>query len=340
MCEYIKEFTCFADLTKQANEMLAKSDKVVEPSKLYSSLTETKFLDASQRNSVYRIFTDKKHFELAEQYVKRLNELDSVYFYKLVRNDITHIIYEKGGFFKRHEDYLSLTTNCLEEYTMIIYLNSDCIGGETVFHLNKFLSHASVPEEGKVVIFRKDLEHEGNLVTSGRKEILTANLWAIPRQNSNIVVVTFEEDKRFYCIPTANIMAFDNMINRCITFKGQQNDKLVYFCARETTYEGFRPVYDVFQRCYVSQYYPDVFDYYAIPKNRILISESSKAIECEFNLADEIIICASEAECTVFQERFPENILNFRYYLQKVRIYIRRMGRMRMKMRMKMRMIQ
>lgn len=307
MCDYIKEFTCFADLTKQAKELLSKSDKPVEQSKLYSNLTETKYLDPKERNSVYRIFTDKEYFNLVEKYIVQLNTLDDMYSYKLVRSDITHIIYEECGFFKRHEDYLSLTTNCLEEYSMIIYLNSDVVGGETVFHLNKFMKHVSTPEEGKVVIFRKDIEHEGNVVTSGRKEILTANIWAIPRRCDQCVVVSFRDDTRTYCFPLANVMAFENMIHSYITFCNLQGDKIVNYLSDHITYEEFRPVADVFQRCYISDIERsiDTLDYYQIPKNRILISDKNQTFDNEWTMDDDIIIC-TEAECTVLQDKLPD----------------------------------
>ena len=37
---------------------------------------------------------------------------------------------------KEHEDYLSLTTNMIEEYTGIMCLNANCEGGETILNFN------------------------------------------------------------------------------------------------------------------------------------------------------------------------------------------------------------
>jgi len=34
--------------------------------------------------------------------------------YSLDRNDVTYIIYPTGGFFKAHQDFLSLTSNCIQ----------------------------------------------------------------------------------------------------------------------------------------------------------------------------------------------------------------------------------
>ena len=60
--------------------------------------------------------------------------------FTLVPNDVTHIIYEEGGFFKPHSDYLSVTSNCVEEYTMLVCVTPPdatppTAGGATVLTL-------------------------------------------------------------------------------------------------------------------------------------------------------------------------------------------------------------
>ncbi len=74
-----------------------------------------------------------------------------------------------------HEDYLSLKSNCIEEYTMIICMDANCEGGETIFHVNEWFKHVSKSSitPGHCMIFRKDLKHEGAIVKSGEKNILT-----------------------------------------------------------------------------------------------------------------------------------------------------------------------
>ena len=39
----------------------------------------------------------------------------------------------KMHFFKKHEDYLSITSNIIEEFTLIICLDANCEGGEYYF---------------------------------------------------------------------------------------------------------------------------------------------------------------------------------------------------------------
>ena len=67
-----------------------------------------------------RALTNDRVFEIAEDLVQQLTAKDSSNDYTLVRNDVTHIRYGVGGFFKRHQDFLSLASNAVEEYTLLV----------------------------------------------------------------------------------------------------------------------------------------------------------------------------------------------------------------------------
>ena len=50
------------------------------------------------------------------------------------------IKYSAGGFFKKHKDYLSITSNLIEEFTLIICVTPPDIaatstGGQTIIHM-------------------------------------------------------------------------------------------------------------------------------------------------------------------------------------------------------------
>lgn len=88
----------------------------------------------------------------------------------LYRNDIMHIKYRGGGYFKPHEDYLSVNSNFLEEYSLIICINGSgsgngcgSSGGRTILKLNDFFTAKSTASctKGMSLLFRKDIEHEG-----------------------------------------------------------------------------------------------------------------------------------------------------------------------------------
>ena len=119
---FVKEFGIL-DLAIQ-NEItrLINSDgeKTFETSRLYSTAEETLLVDHDIRSSQYKTFSDKKLFDLADSLIIELNKRDLNNDYLLVKNNITLIKYEKGDFFKSHEDFLSIQSNSIEEYTLLM----------------------------------------------------------------------------------------------------------------------------------------------------------------------------------------------------------------------------
>ncbi len=131
---------------------------------------------------MFRSITDAKLFDLVDSIISRVNQDDTSYTYSLRRNDVTHIKYETGGFFKRHRDYLSTTSNLIEEFTLLLCVTPDIlykqgvIGGNTTIHLFGTSKEFDTTTPGSGIIFRKDLEHEGMVLKRGEKHIITVNL--------------------------------------------------------------------------------------------------------------------------------------------------------------------
>ncbi|CAD7932002.1 unnamed protein product [Amoebophrya sp. A25] len=197
------------------------TEEILHPSELYSREKEAKILDTSKRSSRFMRFTDPAILDLVGAYVEQVNARNvlrggqgvslssspsstasarkSTMKYIFTRKDVTYIRYDKGDFFTPHEDYLSLTTNFVEEWTglMCVGASDDLLGGETVFHLHdghhpqsdednegeqargKLVSRATVSPKS-AVFFRKDLTHEGAAVERGVKEVIMFDLWAVP----------------------------------------------------------------------------------------------------------------------------------------------------------------
>jgi predicted 2-oxoglutarate/Fe(II)-dependent dioxygenase YbiX len=117
---------------------------------------------------------------------------------------VTHIKYEEGGFFKRHRDYLSTTSNLIEEYTLLLCVtpqgadDDDAVknkGGETIIHTYGGATAYDTTTTGSGILFRKDLLHEGNELISGEKHIITANIWAMRKEQSKqVLLVTFPQE--------------------------------------------------------------------------------------------------------------------------------------------------
>jgi hypothetical protein len=67
--------------------------------------------------------------------------------------------------------------------TFMIYLNGDCIGGETRFNLRKYggftgdeTSFSVKPEPGKALVFRHDVLHTGAMVLGGKKYVIRSDV--------------------------------------------------------------------------------------------------------------------------------------------------------------------
>jgi len=177
---------------------LEESNKSFEQSELYVSAEEKNLVDTSLRNSKFRKFTDAKLFDLVEPFVSHLSEEDPLLCYTLRRNDVTHIKYETGGFFGKHTDYLSVSSNLLEEFSFLVCVTPEPHvqpnqGGKTVIHMHRS-SHTSdaTTTPGAGIAFRKDLEHEGTLLEVGEKHIIMLNLWATRKDSGGILSVHFD----------------------------------------------------------------------------------------------------------------------------------------------------
>ena len=91
-------------------------------------------------------------------------------------NILEFYCYEKGDFLTAHSDKpTKFDSNQHSNYTAIIYLNDDFIGGETYFtDKNESIN----PKTGSLLLFQHHLRHEGKAVELGTKYIFRAN-WKI-----------------------------------------------------------------------------------------------------------------------------------------------------------------
>ena len=225
----------------------------LEPSQLYSRTLDRKFIDEQERVSMFKTLEDGQVLDLAEELVTLISDCDELMDYSLVRNNVTFIKYEQGGFFKTHEDYLTLTSNFIEEYTLLICADAACKGGETLLHINEHHSHASratvTPLHG--LLFRKDINHEGALIEEGYKEILSLNLLAIPVARDQIVVVSFPDSSHVYVLPLENVMKFENIFAAQIRFKRLFDERIIRLTSEKLSYDEFENIYRILMSMYV-----------------------------------------------------------------------------------------
>ncbi|KAL9185543.1 hypothetical protein ACHAXT_003320 [Thalassiosira profunda] len=290
-----------------------------ETSQLYSSARDEKFTDEDLRKSVFRTITDDKLFELVESVVANLNQEDDGYSYTLRRNDVTHIKYDKGGYLKRHRDFLSTTSNLIEEYTLLLCvtpadLAEGVIGGNTIIHSFGGAQTFDTTSSGSGIVFRKDLEHEGTELQRGEKHIITANIWAVRKEQSKqVLLVTFPteddgtekadakkcsiktaaDESASYVLPvdvlSGMLLTHVQWANRAAEQEGKDEPPVVTYECRDYDFDTFGVVERVMNRAYVNEdaicKAKEALDYYGpFKREDLLVSlalEKSEAKEDE-----------------------------------------------------------
>ena len=327
MTQYIKEYGIIDESIQSSIIEFIKNDKTpLTPSELYIPINEKKIIDIDKRVSQFKTIVNNELFNLFDKLIVEINKIDKFYNYSLVKNDITYIKYEKGGFFKSHSDYLSLTSNVIEEYTLIICMNEkECEGGQTKFTINDKTTYISkesiIPNH--TLLFRKDLIHEGLEIINGTKEIITLNLWATPKQFSNIIKITFTQQdnvynlhdlteikknehnpKKVYCLSENSIMEIPNIMQSFIQKErenGNKNNILYYELDNFNSY-NFEIIYKILTRQYISKVdYKNnikIIKYFNINYNNLLFNMSSKSNNNDnyCNLNNEISYCINEEQ--------------------------------------------
>ncbi len=121
-------------------------------------------------------FTNKKwvDYELTNLFFCRLKELTNDSRYIKPNNLIMSGSYKPGDSFGLHTDtglFYSKDTNTKSKWTLLIYLNNNFEGGETVFYdTDTWKEHCRIkPEKGKALLFDIDLWHRGMEITDGMK---------------------------------------------------------------------------------------------------------------------------------------------------------------------------
>lgn len=310
--QFIKEFEDI-DIS-DLSDYLLKCSQPFAASELYDSIEAAKFIDLSKRLSEFRAIVDPELFKISEKILKKLEEKDEYNSYLLVNNDITHIKYQPGGFFKSHRDYLSITSNIIEEYTLLICVTPEEIskitkGGETLIHVSPYYTHVSKTTitTGSGILFRKDLLHEGSIILSGGKEIISMNILVIRKNtlNDGILFVTFPSSEKnslidtmqnkSYALSVSNINKVpQSLLAGLVNFQNKSDNIYKYEC-ENISYEDFAIIANVVNGVYISANEAirnmDLLDYYGYDKKNLLINFNDEDIpELENYDDDENII--------------------------------------------------
>ena len=217
-----------AALVDEARAALDANTSEWAPSLLYETATATKISDETRRVSEFRaIADDGKLWAACEKIVSRLSAEDQTYAFALVRNDATHLRYRAGGFFKTHQDYLSLTSNAVDEYTLLLSVNTYAQAGEARGGATRVYREAGgsgggdvgeaydTTAPGAALLFRKDLDHEGERVDAGEKHLLSLNLLGFRKSAARQVLLVECGDDAAPAEAPQSGFAFRGSATRC-----------------------------------------------------------------------------------------------------------------------------
>ena len=302
MSNLIQEHILAPEIHAALQHVLSGNTAVFVPSEVYNALSDEKTVKLELRNSTFRTLKDKALFDLCNKILDDINEKNSHNKFKflLFENDVMHIKYSEGEYFKVHEDYLSLNSNIIEEYSMIVCINADCYGGETILHLNnnfKYSSKASVTP-GSCLLFRKDIPHEGSVLKSGCKEIITLNLWKVLDESQRSVVVKFNDSDKTCVIPENKIISNseNNLLKTFLNTKiGSNKESKVIFYKPLHTYEEFLVIEKIYNGYAISPdeiyQYEEIIDFYLFDYQKLLVKSFVESIKQSSNNTNNPIPC-------------------------------------------------
>lgn len=292
--QHIQEYNILNnEILEEMFEYVDKSSIEFEDSMVYAQIDKEKLYAPETRNSKFRLIKDKHIFDICNKYIDVINSKNKYIHYILQKNDVTNIRYGKGDFFKQHEDFLSIASNVVQEYTMIICTNkTNCVGGETKFIFNDHFSYNSKASTipGHSVIFRKDLTHEGIVLEDGCKDILTLNLYGVDKKEES-VIVKFKHDTRICTIPYNKInIPGNNLLKSLISFStnecinGMEVGKVIIhkcdytfdeFKVIDAIYNGYRISYNDYNKN------TQIIDYYGFKFCDILLTNMDPVDELQ-----------------------------------------------------------
>lgn len=327
------EFNISDKLVDEITGLINNDSRDFEPSDIYSTLSESKELRTDLRLSEKKLFYSDALFDAGQSILDMINSKMTDKKFIIYKNDITQIRYNPGGFFKSHEDYLSLTSNLIDEYTLILCVKGNCEGGHTLLHFNEFMTHTSSKTitPGGCLLFRKDIPHEGEILIAGTKEILTYNVWCINNLNiQRVLRVSFKNDLRQIYLDLNRVLDFPKNNAFIELLKLNTSDVVIPFeCIH--TYEEFC----IIKKIYLSETistdefnkYVDVIKYYDFDHTDILIKtfESVSATKSHIYANSDMILFGAEEdyiayidtikkysiECVPFKMFFVEGTISY-----------------------------
>ena len=225
---------------------------------------------------------NKESFDIVnETVIPELNKLFKKHrvTMQLVEDELELVKYEKGGYFKKHRDFVNYISDQMKCYALLICLQAPEDGGETKLYFTeqdtKLINETKT--EGGCLVFRNELVHEGCQIVSGTKIILKANIWCfksydIPANLDTLLLIRFENDKRCYILHHDMYKQYE----QSLFVLHQQFEKSNEITLNDVTYEQFTPVYNLLKGDKNINYLEckDLLEYLGITNTNIKVLET------------------------------------------------------------------
>ena len=151
--------------------------------------SKNRYVDKAIRKSKGCTFISLELFDMANLLIEKMNNISNEHYFALNNNKIDYVEYGPGDYFDRHQDYTVTNHPSIAECSLLICLDADCDGGETVFDTGHGCDMPCWrrPYETKItktkygaIIFDKHTNHAGKKLESGFKKIIQINVFAVP----------------------------------------------------------------------------------------------------------------------------------------------------------------
>jgi len=147
-------------------------DVVYQEAKVYSQVGG-EHVDVQRRSSEVHTGHDEKVFEVARKQLLPLLKEAQQGSWTLLANHYDIVRYVGGDFFRKHIDFTPVDTPHSTHFVLLLCLQGDCMGGETRVWLSdgSVVVSSATTHRGDFLVFRGDLEHQGDPVIGGRKVV-------------------------------------------------------------------------------------------------------------------------------------------------------------------------
>ena len=250
-------------------------EKEFQESHFYDNKTKSLIVNRHIRSSEKIQFRDDIIFDWFENNIinKLNNDIDTNINFMLLRDDIEMIRYRPGDFFKRHVDTINFYSNEFINYTCLINLKQCINGGETLVYIEneEYLFKEIGQNEGSILIFQKQLEHEGKEVIDGEKIIVVANFVAYKKEKNigDIIIVKIEKTKNIYILPVKKLNNYKNVVYYAFydfQKKLNPNKKIFKYTESHLTDNEFLVFYNII---YPNTNTMEILDYIGLDKSDI-----------------------------------------------------------------------